>query len=246
MRYIHSTYLKPCDEFTANTVPLRKRHRRSTHVGTLTRPGRSRAKVLHEEHVDLVLRSLREVSSAFESDQLKVLLSARAGLRACEIAGITIDAFLDPGGKIADAITIDAKISKSRESRTIPMHPDIRKAVKLMQHRVRLNPGENIAYSRAGNGLRPQSANTVAQWFRRAYLRVGLQGCSSHSGRRTFVTSLARRANQFGHSLRDVQYLAGHANLDTTAAYIDQTPELDDLVASLGINRRDEDDDDAF
>jgi integrase len=62
---------------------------------------------------------------------------------------------------------------------------------------------------------------SVVNWFRRLYAELGLTGCSSHSGRRTFVTNAARLVFKAGGSLRDVQQLAGHRSIDQTQAYID-------------------------
>ena len=53
------------------------------------------------------------------------------------------------------------------------------------------------------------------------YADLGLIGCSSHSGRRTFITNAAKKITTVGGSLRDVQYLAGHSSLQTTERYID-------------------------
>ena len=63
----------------------------------------------------------------------------------------------------------------------------------------------------------PPSLGELAKWFR----SIGLQGCSSHSGRRTFITNAARKISTVGGSLRDVQVLAGHKALSTTQRYIE-------------------------
>ena len=64
------------------------------------------------------------------------------------------------------------------------------------------------------------SANAVAVFFQRLYRRLGFQGVSSHSGRRTFITKAARKISLVGGSLRDVQLLAGHASLNSTQLYV--------------------------
>lgn len=53
------------------------------------------------------------------------------------------------------------------------------------------------------------------------YADVGLLGCSSHSGRRTFITNAAKKISTVGGSLRDVQALAGHSSLAVTQRYIE-------------------------
>ena len=49
---------------------------------------------------------------------------------------------------------------------------------------------------------------SIVNWFANAYRAIGLQGCSSHSGRRTFITRAARLVHNAGASLRDVQLMA--------------------------------------
>ena len=50
---------------------------------------------------------------------------------------------------------------------------------------------------------------------------LGFAGCSSHSGRHTFITRAACKASEAGGSLRDVQQLASHASLNMTQRYIE-------------------------
>lgn len=77
------------------------------------------------------------------------------------------------------------------------------------------------------------SPGSTADWFGDLYCSVGFNGCSSHSGRRTFITGAARHISQVGGSLRDVQYLAGHASLSTTQIYIDGDGEALRKVVDL-------------
>jgi integrase/recombinase XerD len=68
---------------------------------------------------------------------------------------------------------------------------------------------------------RAMTAKSVVNWFKRIYQDAGLEGCTSHSGRRTFVTRAARLVHKAGGSLRDVQLLVGHSSIVTTQRYID-------------------------
>ena len=64
------------------------------------------------------------------------------------------------------------------------------------------------------------SANSLAQTFALLYAGAGLAGASSHSGRRTFLTSLANK----GMAIHILKTLAGHRNIATTAAYLYSSP----------------------
>ncbi len=69
-----------------------------------------------------------------------------------------------------------------------------------------------------GGGFR---ANSLVNWFGELYREINAQGCSSHSGRRTFITKAARNAHKVGASLRDIQILAGHRSIEVTQGYIE-------------------------
>src|SRR5262245_49009869 len=53
-------------------------------------------------------------------------LSFKAGLRACEIAGLEWRMVLDPGGKIASSIHVAGDIAKNGRGRRIPLHPELK------------------------------------------------------------------------------------------------------------------------
>jgi integrase/recombinase XerD len=71
--------------------------------------------------------------------------------------------------------------------------------------------------------------NLFSRWYR----DLGFSGCSSHSGRRTFITNAARKISTVGGSLRDIQLLAGHSNLSTTQRYIESHAETQRKIVEL-------------
>ena len=79
----------------------------------------------------------------------------------------------------------------------------------------------------------PMTPVSIVNWFAKAYRAIGLQGCSSHSGRRTFITRAARLVHNAGASLRDVQLLAGHRSIQTTQRYIDGDTDAQRKLVSL-------------
>jgi integrase len=157
-----------------------------------------------------------------------VLLSAKAGLRANEIANLTWDMVLGPIGQISGIIELHDHAAKKRSGRIIPIHPDLRAA--LIEWRQIAMRSAYVAASERGSAMTPSS---IVVWFNRAFRRVGLKGCSSHSGRRTFVTRAARLVHKAGGSLRDVQLLAGHRSIQTTQRYIDGDSDAQRKLVAL-------------
>ena len=140
-----------------------------------------------------------------DRNRIIVLLSVKAGLRAGEIAGLTWDMVLDPSGQISGIIELHNRAAKNNSGRTIPVHRDLHAA--LVTWRRQTVPRGPVVRSERGG---PMTAVSIVNWFAKAYRRLQLAGCSSHSGRRTFVTQAAQLVHRAGGSLRDVQLLAGH------------------------------------
>lgn len=177
-------------------------------------PGKQ-AKILAPASLDQMLEHVSSYRFA-ERARVLILLSAKAGLRAGEIAGLTWEMVLDARGRVSDTIAIEDRIAKMQSGRRVPMHPQLKGALVRLQRRSRSTGA--IIKSRKGGHMR---ANSIVCWFGSLYRTLGLRGCSSHSGRRTFVTNAAKKTHEAGGSLRDVQLLAGHRSIATTEKYIE-------------------------
>jgi integrase/recombinase XerD len=147
-----------------------------------------------------------------------ILLSFKAGLRACEIAGLEWPMVLATDNRVSAQITIARSIAKKGSGRIIPLHPELKDALKRLHQLDRKPSVGAVIRSERGEQLTPGS---VVHWFARTYRELDLVGCSSHSGRRTFITTSARLLAKTGGSLRDIQELAGHRALTTTERYIE-------------------------
>ena len=151
-------------------------------------------------------------------NQVIIKLSFMAGLRACEIAGLDWSMVVTARQSIGDAVVVSDGIAKNGRGRRVPMHPKLRKALSNL-HFAHGRPVKGpVVQSQRGGHMTPRS---VVNWFKIHYQALGLNGCSSHSGRRTFITRSARLVSKVGGSLRDVQELAGHSSLTTTERYIE-------------------------
>ena len=186
------------------------------------------ARVLAPGEVRRVLACARR-TSAPNRNVVIVQLSFRTGLRACEIAGLTWEMVTKPNGKLSDLVEIAGSIAKNGRVRRVPMHADVRSAL-LQLRKTTTDFSGPVVRSRRGSHMTPRS---IVNWFASTYHMLGFSGCSSHSGRRTFITQAARLVSRTGGSLRDVQELAGHASLAMTARYIAGSSEAQRKLVRL-------------
>jgi site-specific recombinase XerD len=120
--------------------------------------------------------------------------------------------------------------SKGQSGRVIPMNDEVRTALAAYAKTTIIASGNYLIESERSNRM---SAQAIVNLFWRWYQHIGFDGCSSHSGRRTFITNTARKISTVGGSLRDVQMLAGHTNLRTTQRYIEANPEAQMKIVEL-------------
>src|SRR5580692_6914255 len=173
------------------------------------------AKILLDRQID----DLLFIAAAYRHpvrNRVMVLLSVKAGLRAAEIRNLDWPMVLDGSGYVGPTIELHDAAAKNGSGRRLPIHPDLHHALEALLPLT--GPTGPVVRSERGGRMTPVS---IVNWFARAYRVIGLIGCSSHSGRRTFITRAARLVHRAGGSLRDVQVLAGHRSIQTTQRYID-------------------------
>lgn len=148
-------------------------------------------------------------------DTTIVLFSINAGLRAKELAALRVSDVYDELGAVRNSFILTAEQTKGRRTRTVYLNKTLQR--QLAQYRTALRntaPTAALFESQKGSFF---SANTMCQLLLTIYKTCSLKHASSHSGRRTFITRLARK----GVGVRILAELAGHSCISTTQRYID-------------------------
>lgn len=192
------------------------------------------AKVLTRQQVDLVFNHIGSGRNGLRN-QVIFLLSVRAGLRAKEIANLKWSMALGSDGELGDYIHLTDEAAKGKSGRIIPTNKALKSVLRQLLQQANADTyrstddGYIVTTERAGH----TSAQAIVNLFQKWYRNLGFIGCSSHSGRRTFITNAAKKISTVGGSLRDVQFLAGHSSLQTTQRYIEGDSEARKRVVDL-------------
>lgn len=105
-------------------------------------PGKQ-AKILSDGNIgDLI--AYAETTRQPRRNKVIVLLSAKAGLRASEIAQLTWDMVTDATGVVGSIIQLPDHIAKKGSGRIVPLHQDLRAALIELQAQTRDRAGDFI------------------------------------------------------------------------------------------------------
>ena len=176
------------------------------------------AKVLRAGQIRAVLDHLTRTRHPTRN-RVIFLLSLRAGLRAKEIAALEWRMVTDAENNIGDVIRLTDAAAKGRSGGVVPMSAELRSALEALRQITPVAMGTTRVIRTERSPT--TSAQVIINMFQEWYSALGFDGCSSHSGRRTFITMAARNIGRVGGSLRDVQALARHGSLAMTQRYIE-------------------------
>lgn len=176
----------------------------------------SQAKTLTPQELRRVLDFVATRKHAARNRAM-LLTTHLAGMRVGEVAALRFVDVLDADGKVRSEIRLDAAQTKGNYARVVFINVKLQKELtKYLSLYAPVNQDQKLFYTqkRMKEGF---TANTLTQHFHHLYRKVGIEGASSHSGRRSFITNLASK----GVGVRVLMSLAGHRNIATTQVYID-------------------------
>lgn len=200
--------MAPAPRRSADRALLRDRPARSTAV--------KRAAVLTPEQIAAMLEA------ASPRDAALVVLMCVGAMRVGET---TLLAWEDVE---ECSITIPGGITKTGASRRFTLPPA---ACKWLQEWRQVCPATKKGWVFPGQAGQPLSIRGAQTAITKLAAKLGIEGVSSHSFRRSALTA----AHQAGLSLREVAEISGHKSLGALERYLDQDAAREKAEAARGL-----------
>jgi site-specific recombinase XerD len=189
----------------------RSRHDWASALPRIASPGRSALPdYLQPEQLSALLRSIDPTTASGRRNSAILLCLARLGLRAAEVAALTLDQIHWRKG------AMDLGAGKGRRERQLPLAQEVGRAIAtyLLERKVQTDSRRVFCAIRNGKSL---SSMAITQVANRALKRAGIQ--TPRPGAHLLRRTLASHLIQHGVSLKAVADLLGHRCLDTTRLY---------------------------
>ena len=150
-----------------------------------------------------------------------ILLTHLAGMRVGEVASLRWVDVLTADGHIKEEIRLLPEMTKGKHARTVfistRLREELQRYADIYRRSATLECPLFYSQKDARKGF---TANSLTQTVAKLYRGAGLDGATSHSGRRTFLTNLANK----GTAIHLLRTLAGHRSISTTATYLYSSP----------------------
>ena len=187
----------------------------------------AQAKTLNKTELKQLLDVTNSCSRYPQRDTTMLLFTHLCGLRVGEVAALRFDDVVNQNGTIRDEMTLDAARTKSKRARKIFLPKQMQRQLQAYVSSVAKRPQHGYLFSTQKSAR--FSANTATQHLQRLYARAGIAGATSHSGRRTWLTTLSQK----GVSVFVLADMAGHRSIQTTQRYVTVNDEMKRNAAEL-------------
>ena len=137
-------------------------------------------------------------------------------------------------GDLNGVVTYRRSNTKTRQTRQVPVCPALADALAQYRDDWTVEHGhaparDEVLFPAAGSTCTPMTRQAADKAMRQTCIRLGLEGVSTHSWRRTLATNAVRR----GVPLNVVQRVTGHKSLGSLGHYLDAS-EAEVLAAITG------------
>ncbi len=174
----------------------------------------AQAKTLTPEELEQVLNFISQRSFALRN-RVMLLTGMWSGMRVSEIASLKVGDVLNTNGTVKAEVRLGADQTKGRHPRTVFLPQKLRDEIKVyLELRKPTNYSHPLFVTAGRRGF---TANVMTQHFYWLFKKAGISGASSHTMRRSFITTLASK----GIGVRVLASLAGHKSITVTQRYID-------------------------
>ena len=188
----------------------------------------AQAKTLNSTDIEHVLAYI-ETRAHAARNRAMLQLTHLAGLRVGEVACLRWSDVTNSDGQVKDEIRLLPDMTKGRHARTVFVSGKLRSELQAYADQAKCVERSYPFFASQKSVRSGFSANSLSQTFALLYAGAGLEGASSHSGRRTFLTNLANK----GTAIHLLKTLAGHRSIQTTAAYLYSSPSQLRAVVEL-------------
>ena len=123
-----------------------------------------------------------------------ILLTHLAGLRVGEVASLRWLDVMTADGQIKDEVRLLPEMTKGKHARTVFISTRLRQELQQYADIYRRAAPLDCPLFYSQKGMRSGfTANSLTQTIAKLYRGAGLDGATSHSGRRTFLTNLGKQ-----------------------------------------------------
>ena len=179
----------------------------------------AQAKTLTTAEIERLLTHINTRKYAARNRSM-MLLTHWAGLRIGEVACLRWSDVMNLDGTVKEEIRLLPDMTKGRHARTVFVNAKLKAELQAYAAQAKCVDRSYPFFASQKSVKAGFSANSLSQTFALIYAGAGLEGASSHSGRRTFLTNLANK----GTAIHILKTLAGHRSIQTTAQYLYSSP----------------------
>lgn len=162
------------------------------------------------------------ISTMANGDQIALMFKfSYSGMRLCNWYKLQIKDVLSQDNKVKDVIALTSEKNKGKDGVNYYLSDDVKQAIAEYIKDWDLTDRERYLFISQKTG-KPYCKNSLTNLFHKIYSDLGIENCSTHCGRRNFITNLLVN----GVDITSVKTLVGHKHIQTTSLYYNENPTL--------------------